>query len=88
MYNNRAYYNDWNHQIAMARTRGTDLSRTHIGMDLFGPAPDFAGLARSMGWCAEGPIDNADDLRPALKRAVGQVKKGMPALVDAVTLHR
>jgi hypothetical protein len=49
MYNNRAYYNDWNHQIVMARTRGTDLSRAHIGMDLFGPAPDFAGLARSMG---------------------------------------
>jgi len=35
-----------------------------------------------------GAIDNADDLRPALKRAVGQVKKGMPALVDAVTQHR
>jgi uncharacterized protein YjbI with pentapeptide repeats len=27
VYNNRAYYNDWNHQIVMARTRGTDLSR-------------------------------------------------------------
>ena len=49
MYNNRAYYNDWNHQIVIARTRGTDPSRAHIGMDLFGPAPDFAGLARSMG---------------------------------------
>jgi predicted enzyme related to lactoylglutathione lyase len=42
----------------MARTRGTDPSRAHIGMDLFGPAPDFAGLARSMGWWAEGPIEN------------------------------
>ena len=41
MYNNGAYYNDWNHQIVMARTRGTDLSRAHIRMDLFGPAPDF-----------------------------------------------
>jgi acetolactate synthase-1/2/3 large subunit len=54
MYNNRAYFNDWNHQIVMARTRGTDLGRAHIGMDLFGPAPDFAGLARSMRWWAEG----------------------------------
>jgi len=88
MYNNRAYYNDWNHQIVMARTRGTDPSRAHIGMDLFGPAPDFAGLARSMGWWAEGPIDNADDLQPVLERAVAQVKKGKPALVDAVTQHR
>ena len=31
---------------------------------------------------------NADDLRPALERAKSQVKKGMPALVDAVTQHR
>ena len=88
MYNNRAYYNDWNHQIVMARTRGTDVSRAHIGMDLFGPAPDFAGLARSMGWWAEGPIENANDLQPALARAVAQVKTGKPALVDAVTQHR
>ena len=88
MYNNRAYYNDWNHQIIMARTRGTDISRAHIGMDLFGPAPDFAGLARAMGWWAEGPIENAEDLQPALQRAVAQVKTGKPALVDAVTQHR
>jgi acetolactate synthase-1/2/3 large subunit len=66
MYNSRAYYNDWNHQIVMARTRGTD-----------------AGLARSMGWWAEGPIENLDDLQPALQRAVAQVKTGKPALVDA-----
>jgi thiamine pyrophosphate-dependent acetolactate synthase large subunit-like protein len=74
MYNNRAYYNDWNHQIVMARTRGTDPSCAHIGIDLFGPAPDFAGLARSMGWWAEGPIENADDLQLSLQRAVAQVK--------------
>lgn len=88
MYNNRAYYNDWNHQIVMARTRGTDMNRAHIGMDLFGPEPDFAGLARAMGWWAEGPIENADDLQPALRKAIAQVKKGKPALIDAVTQHR
>ena len=74
MYNNCAYYNDWNHQIVMARTRGTDPSCAHIGIDLFGRAPDFAGLARSMGWWAEGPIENADDLQLSLQRAVAQVK--------------
>ena len=88
MYNNRAYYNDWNHQIVMARTRGTDINRAHIGMDLFGPAPYFAGLARSMGWWAEGPIEKGDQLQPALERAIAEVKKGKPALVDAVTQHR
>ena len=43
MYNNRAYYNDWEHQVRMARVRGTDPDKAHIGMDLFGPAPDFGG---------------------------------------------
>jgi acetolactate synthase-1/2/3 large subunit len=49
MHNNRAYYNDWEHQIRMARLRGTDESKAHIGMDLFAPEPDFAALARAMG---------------------------------------
>ena len=88
MYNNRAYYNDWNHQIVMARNRGTDASRAHIGMDLCDPDPDFAGLARSMGWYAEGPVENGDDLAAAINRAVAQVKAGKPALVDAVCQHR
>ena len=88
MFNNRAYYNDWNHQLVLARTRGTDPNRAHIGMDLFGPDPDFAGLARSMGWYAEGPIENADDLKPALKRAIEQVKQGKPALIDSVCDRR
>ena len=46
MHNNRAYYNDWEHQIRMARLRGTDEAKAHIGMDLFGPEPDFGALAR------------------------------------------
>ena len=62
MHNNRAYYNDWAHQIRMAKLRGTDEAKAHIGMDLFGPEPDFAGLARSMGCYGEGPIDNPKDV--------------------------
>jgi len=70
--NNRAYYNDWNHQIVMARTRGTDLSRAHIGMDLFGPASDFAGLAGAQargrtgqeGHACAGRRGDAAPLRP------------------------
>jgi acetolactate synthase-1/2/3 large subunit len=88
MFNNRAYYNDWNHQIVMAKNRGTDPSRAHIGMDLYDPDPDFAGLARSMGWYAEGPFETGDDLKPALKRAIEQVKRGKPALIDAVCDRR
>ena len=88
MYNNRAYFNDWEHQIRMARQRGTDEAKAHIGMDLFGPEPDFATMARSMGVWAEGPITRPEDVRPALLRALEQVKQGKPALVDTVTLHR
>ena len=85
MHNNRAYYNDWEHQIRMARLRGTDEAKAHIGMDLFGPEPDFGALARSMGVWGEGPIDNPKDLGPALKRALEVVKSGKPALLDVIT---
>ena len=76
MHNNRAYYNDWEHQIRMAQLRGTDEAKAHIGMDLFGPEPDFGALARSMGCYGEGPIDKPEDVRPALLRAIAEVKKG------------
>ncbi|HEY2596283.1 MAG TPA: thiamine pyrophosphate-binding protein [Chloroflexota bacterium] len=88
MFNNRAYYNDWEHQVRMARLRGTPVDRASIGMDMRGPAPDFAGLARAMGWYAEGPIESGAELGPALRRAIKQVKDGKPSLIDAVTRFR
>lgn len=88
MYNNRAYYNDWEHQIRMARQRGTDVEKAHIGMDLFRPEPDFGALARSMGVWGEGPIEDPKDVRCALERALKVVKSGKPALIDTVTRHR
>jgi acetolactate synthase-1/2/3 large subunit len=88
MFNNRAYYNDWEHQIRMARLRGTDEAKAHIGMDLFGPAPDFAAIAKGMGVWGEGPIEDPAQVGPALRRALQVVKSGRPALVDVVTRHR
>ncbi|MDP3672878.1 MAG: thiamine pyrophosphate-binding protein [Telluria sp.] len=88
MYNNRAYYNDWEHQIRMAKHRGTDLGKAHIGMDMDDPAPDFATMARSMGWYAEGPIERGEDVGAALKRAIERVKAGQPALIDTITQKR
>jgi acetolactate synthase-1/2/3 large subunit len=88
MYNNRAYYNDWEHQIRMAKLRGTPVERAYIGMDMDDPAPDFASLAKSMGWYAEGPIDRPGDVAPALKRAIARVKAGQPALLDTITQKR
>ncbi|HST00432.1 MAG TPA: thiamine pyrophosphate-binding protein, partial [Usitatibacter sp.] len=70
MYNNRAYYNDWEHQIRIAKQRSTPVRRAHIGMDMSDPDPDFAGLAKSMGWYAEGPIEKPGEVGAALKRAI------------------
>lgn len=84
MYNNRAYLNDWDHQVQIAKHRGTPVERANIGQDLIDPAPDFAQLARSMGWYAEGPIDRPGDVAAALQRAIGEVKSGRPALVDTI----
>jgi acetolactate synthase I/II/III large subunit len=88
MYNNRAYYNDWEHQIRVAQHRGTPVERAYIAQDIAGPAPDFASMAKSMGWYAEGPIEKPADIAPALRRAIAQVKAGKPALVDTVVRPR
>jgi acetolactate synthase-1/2/3 large subunit len=88
MYNNRAYYNDWEHQVRMAKLRGTSVERAFIGMDMDDPAPDFAAMARSMGWYAEGPFESPGGLAAALRRAIAKVKAGRPALLDTVTQKR
>ena len=85
MFNNRAYYNDWEHQERIARQRGTPLERARIGMEIDSPAPDFAALARSMGWWAEGPVADPDGVGPAVRRAADHVlTTATPALVDVV----
>jgi acetolactate synthase-1/2/3 large subunit len=72
----------------MANLRGTPPERANIGMDMRGPEPDFAGLAKSMGWYAEGPIENPAEVGPALQRAISQVREGKPALLDTITRFR
>jgi acetolactate synthase-1/2/3 large subunit len=85
MFNNRAYYNDWEHQERLARQRGTPVARAHIGMAIDTPAPDFAALATSFGWWAEGPIENPADIQDAVRRAAEHVQStGLPALVDVI----
>ncbi|MEX2431428.1 MAG: thiamine pyrophosphate-binding protein [Dehalococcoidia bacterium] len=89
MYNNRAYYNDWEHQILIARQRGRNEENAYLGMDLSTPAPNFSQLAQSMGWYGEGPIEDPNQLGPALERAIRTIKTtGQPALVDAIVRTR
>jgi benzoylformate decarboxylase/acetolactate synthase-1/2/3 large subunit len=85
MFNNRAYYNDWEHQERIAHARGTDPRRAYIGMEIDKPAPDFAGVARSLGWHGEGPIDDPEQVQAAVRRAADVVAaERRPALVDVV----
>jgi acetolactate synthase-1/2/3 large subunit len=86
MLNNRSYFNSWNHQTLVAKQRGNPVDRANLGTELSGPPPDFAKLAQSFGWYAEGPIEDPKKVQEALKRAIQVIKKeGRPALVDTVT---
>lgn len=83
--NNRAYYNDWEHQEVLARARGRSVERAYIGMELADPAPDFATLARGFSWYADGPVDDPDAVASAVRRAADHVEAtGEPALVDVI----
>jgi benzoylformate decarboxylase/acetolactate synthase-1/2/3 large subunit len=85
MFNNRAYHNDWEHQERIARQRGTPIERAYIGMEIDNPAPDFATLAQSFSWYAEGPITDPAKVADAVRRAAEYVQStGKPALVDVV----
>ena len=68
-----------------------ELTQASLARDLFDlgrPEIDYVALARSMGCYGEGPIEHPKDVRPALERALAEVKKGRLALVDTITQHR
>jgi acetolactate synthase-1/2/3 large subunit len=89
MFNNRAYYNDWEHQERIARQRGTPVERASIGMEIDKPAPDFAAVARALGWYGEGPIADPAEVGSAVARAAKTVmEQDTPALVDVVCQPR
>jgi thiamine pyrophosphate-dependent acetolactate synthase large subunit-like protein len=83
--NNRAYQNTLNHasRLAAARGRAPEASRRENVIDE--PPADLAGLARSLGVWATGPVADPSELRPALESALEIVTAGKPALVDVLT---
>ena len=85
MLNNRAYGNSWNHQVAMAKQRGNPPEQAYLGTEINHPAPDFAKLAESFGWYAEGPVDDGKKVQDAIRRAIHVIRKeGRPSLVDTI----
>jgi thiamine pyrophosphate-dependent acetolactate synthase large subunit-like protein len=85
MHNNRAYNTEVMQVQQIAGLHHRDIGNCRIGNAIDSPNIDYAKLAQSMGWYAEGPITNPKDLAPAIRRALAIVEKGQPALLDAVT---
>jgi thiamine pyrophosphate-dependent acetolactate synthase large subunit-like protein len=89
MHNNRSLYNSEEHAEEVARLRGRPVANKGIGTRLDEPPVDFATVARGFGIYAEGPVEDAHTLRPALERALKVVvEEGRAALVDVVAQPR
>ena len=88
MHNNRGYHQEVMHIQRMSNRHQRGVDQADVGTRLINPNIDFAGLAKSLGVYAEGPIADPKDLGPALARAAAVVRKGEPALVDVVTQPR
>jgi thiamine pyrophosphate-dependent acetolactate synthase large subunit-like protein len=88
VHNNRAYHQEIMHIQRMCARHERGMEKYPIGSAITNPNVDFGKLAQSMGVYGVGPVDNPNDLGPALRRALAVVKKGEPALVDVVTQPR
>jgi acetolactate synthase I/II/III large subunit len=88
VHNNRAWHQEHMHVQRIANRRDRDVSRTAIGTVITDPNVDFSHLAKAYGVYGEGPIENPDQLAPALQRAIKLVKSGHSALLDVVTQPR
>jgi thiamine pyrophosphate-dependent acetolactate synthase large subunit-like protein len=88
MHNNRAYHQELMYVEDMAARARRGVETVHIGTTITDPNIDYAMMAKAYGMYSEGPIDNPNDLGPAIKRAIEVVKKGEPAMIDLVTQPR
>jgi len=88
MHNNRAYHQETMDIYTMAARANRGIDRGHIGTTIRDPNIDYASMAKTYGMYGIGPIENPNDLGPAIKKALEVVKKGEPALIDTVTQGR
>lgn len=83
--NNRQYGNTVEHAGKIASRRGHDNTLRYVGAGLADPPVDLAGLARSFGVWAAGPVSDAETLAESLAQAIKVVSSGQPALLDVLT---
>jgi thiamine pyrophosphate-dependent acetolactate synthase large subunit-like protein len=80
---NGSFFNDEPHQAKVAHERGRPVENSWIGMRITEPAVNIAALARSYGCWTAGPVEDPEDLAPALRRAVHAAQDGATAVVHA-----
>ncbi|SLN09707.1 Benzoylformate decarboxylase [Roseivivax jejudonensis] len=80
--NNRSYFNDEVHQERVARDRGRPVENKHVGQAIDAPDIDIAGMARSQGATAFGPVETPDEARRVLSDAIAAVHAGETVVVD------
>jgi acetolactate synthase I/II/III large subunit len=88
MHNNRAYHQEVMHVQRMANRHTRGVTRASIGTTITEPNIDYAKIVAGMGIHSQGPVTDPKDLGPAIKRAIGVVKRGEPSLIDVVTQPR
>jgi len=88
MHNNRAYHQEYMFLQDMAARATRGIENAHIGVTIRDPNINYATMAKAYGMYSAGPIENPNDLGPAIKAALEVVKKGEPALIDVVTQPR
>src|SRR5204863_9726431 len=88
MHNNRAYHQERMYVQDMAVRAERGIDRADIGTAITDPNINYAALAKAYGMYGDGPIENPNDLGPAIRRALEVVKRGEPALVDVITQPR
>jgi thiamine pyrophosphate-dependent acetolactate synthase large subunit-like protein len=85
---NSSFYNDERHQAGVARHRGRPPENSWVGMRMTDPTIDLAGLARSYGCWAVGPVADPTELPDALDAAVTEARGGAVAVVHVRTAPR
>ncbi len=82
IFNNRSYKTPKGAlRSAYGKESFSEKTGVWVGVDIK-PSPDYALIARACG--AYGQlVEDPEDLKPALKKAIEQVRQGKPAVVDA-----
>jgi acetolactate synthase-1/2/3 large subunit len=88
MHNNRAYHQEMMYLQDMANRAQRRPDQAWIGTAITDPNINYAMMAKAYGMYSAGPIENPNDLGPAIKAAIEVVKRGEPALIDVITQPR